>query len=316
LEARNRFIRETFGRYTSDDIVEVLLDMPEGLRLGGEKREVTILMSDLRGFTSMVERLEPTTVVALLNHYLSAMIEVIQHNGGTIDEIIGDAILVLFGAPVQMPDAALRAIRAALQMQQAMQQVNAHNARQGWPEISMGIALHTVNLTGRIESYTLGGQVLVSPSLMQAAGPGLILGEEVKVSAKGMPEPLLCRELLGHEAYPELSLAVPESQLMMLPIPVPCSMIKLTGKQLDNQEHPATLRGVAPGQAVLATACPLEQYSNIIVRLEGGTGQDAPELYAKVIRFFEEPEGCCVLHFTSVSPAMQVQLDRLMGKSE
>ena len=78
LESRNRFIRETFGRYTSDDIVEVLLDMPEGLKLGGEKRELTILMTDLRGFTAMVERLEPTAVVALLNHYLSAMIEIIQ----------------------------------------------------------------------------------------------------------------------------------------------------------------------------------------------------------------------------------------------
>jgi len=89
LETRNRFIRETFGRYTSDDIVEVLLDMPEGLKLGGEKRELTILMTDLRGFTAMVERLEPTAVVALLNNYLSAMIEIIQQYGGTIDEIIG-----------------------------------------------------------------------------------------------------------------------------------------------------------------------------------------------------------------------------------
>lgn len=100
LERRNEFIRKVFGRYTSDEVVEALLDAPDGLKLGGEKRTVTILMSDLRGFTALAERLEATEVVSLLNHYLSAMVEVIQRNGGTIDEIIGDAILVLFGAPV------------------------------------------------------------------------------------------------------------------------------------------------------------------------------------------------------------------------
>ncbi len=335
LETRNRFIRETFGRYTSDDIVEVLLDMPEGLKLGGEKRELTILMTDLRGFTAMVERLEPTAVVALLNHYLSAMIEIIQQHGGTIDEIIGDAILVLFGAPVPMPDAARRAVRCALQMQRAMQEVNEHNARLGWPEISMGIGLHTgeavvgnlgstkrskygvvgrtVNLTARIESYTIGGQVLVSPSLIQAAGPGLILGEEIKVSAKGMREPLGCRDLLGHEDYPELGLEVQEEQFVTLAAPVPCYFVILEGKHLEDQRHPATLTGLAPGQAVLATASPLTRHSNIILYLEGESSQEeAPELYAKVIRILAEPENCCVLHFTSVSPAMQLHLNRLM----
>ena len=120
LERRNQFIRETFGRYTSDDIVGVLLDLPEGLKLGGEKRQVTLLMSDLRGFTALAERLEATKVVALLNHYLSAMVELIHQRGGTIDEIIGDAIFVLFGAPLVMPDAAQRAVCCALEMQKAM----------------------------------------------------------------------------------------------------------------------------------------------------------------------------------------------------
>jgi adenylate cyclase len=168
--------------------------MPEGLNLGGEKREITLLMSDLRGFTALVERLEPTTVVALLNHYLSAMVEVIQRNRGTIDEIIGDAIFVLFGAPLVMEDSARRGVRCALEMQKAMLGVNEYNLTQGWPEIEMGIALHTgevvvgnigstkrskygvvgrtVNLTARIESFTVGGQILVSPALLQRCRPG------------------------------------------------------------------------------------------------------------------------------------------------
>jgi hypothetical protein len=131
LERRNRFIRETFGRYTSDEIVGVLLDMPEGLKLGGEKREITLLMSDLRGFTALVERLEPSVVVALLNHYLSIMVEIIQKNHGTIDEIIGDAIFVLFGAPLAMADSARLAVRCALEMQKAMLGVNEYNLAQG-----------------------------------------------------------------------------------------------------------------------------------------------------------------------------------------
>ena len=276
-------------------------------------------------------------MVALLNYYLSAMIEIIQQYGGTIDEIIGDAILVLFGAPVQMPDAARRAVCCALEMQRAMKRVNEYNAGMGWPEIGMGIGLHTgeavvgnlgstkrskygvvgrtVNLTARVESYTVGGQVLVSPSLMEAAGPGLILGEEIKVSAKGMQEPLLCRDLLGHEDYPELGVEVREQQFMMLRPPVPCSFVRLEGKHLGGQRLPATLTGLAPGQAVLAAASPLTQHSNIILYLEGDSNQEeSPELYAKVIRILTEPENGCVLHFTSVSPDMQVQLDRLMAR--
>jgi adenylate cyclase len=337
LEDRNRFIRQTFGRYTSDDIVQVLLDMPEGLKLGGEKRELTILMTDLRGFTAMVDRLEPTAVVALLNHYLSAMIEIIQENGGTIDEIIGDAILVLFGAPALMPDAARRAVRCALMMQQAMQAVNRHNAFMGWPEISMGIGLHTgeavvgnlgstkrskygvvgrtVNLTARVESYTIGGQVLVSPSLIDAAGPGLVLGEEIKVEAKGMKEPLNCRDLLGHEDFPELAIGAKEQQFLTLPAPVSCYFVRLVGKHLESQKHPATLTGLTAGQALMVSASTLTRHSNIIVRFEDESGVDPPELYAKVIRLLEEPDQGCVLHFTSVSPAMQVHLDRLLGKS-
>ena len=133
LERRNEFIRKVFGRYTSDEVVEALLDAPDGLKLGGEKREVTILMSDLRGFTALAERLEATEVVSLLNHYLSAMVEVIQQHGGTIDEIIGDAILVLFGAPVAMENDAQRAVLCALGMQKAMGGVNEQNLQRAGP---------------------------------------------------------------------------------------------------------------------------------------------------------------------------------------
>jgi adenylate cyclase len=334
LERRNQFIRETFGRYTSDDIVGVLLDMPEGLKLGGEKREVTLLMSDLRGFTAMAERLEATEVVSLLNHYLSVMVELIHLTGGTIDEIIGDAIFVLFGAPMVMPDAAQRAARCALEMQKAMRGVNEHNFKMGWPEIEMGIGIHTgevvvgnigstkrskyavvgstVNLTARIESFTVGGQVLVSPTLINAAGTGLILGDEVKVHAKGMREALGCRELLGHEDHPELLLQEEVASVTTLAEPIPFSYMSLMDKHLDEKMHPGTLLSLSTRRAIVEVTYPLELYVNIMLRLEAEAGEEESELYAKVIHRLDESIRRYLIHFTSVSPGVQGRLQRLI----
>ena len=127
LELRNRFIRTTFGRYLTDEVVTSLLDSPEGLKLGGEKRQVTILMADLRGFTSLSGRLGPEQVVAILNRYLGTMADIIMEYQGTIDEFIGDAIFVIFGAPLWMNDHAQRAVACAVAMQLAMATVNAQN---------------------------------------------------------------------------------------------------------------------------------------------------------------------------------------------
>ena len=338
LERRNEFIRKTFGRYTSDEVVEALLDTPDGLKLGGEKREVTILMSDLRGFTALAERLEATEVVSLLNHYLSAMVEVIQQNGGTIDEIIGDAILVLFGAPLATPDAGRRAVLCALGMQKAMGSVNEHNLHTGWPEIQMGIAVHTgdvvvgnigstkrskygvvgrtINTTARIESFTVGGQVIVSPTLIQVAGPGLLLGDEVEVHAKGMREALRCRQLLGHEDHPELGLEE-EAGCALLAEPMPVRYVLLAGKHFNEQMEPATLLALSQRRAVMEPAGPLSPYSNLLLRLEAESGEEqVPELYAKVLRPLNESGNRCFIHFTSVPPGVRARLDRLAGKGE
>src|SRR5512137_324966 len=295
LERRNEFIRKVFGRYTSDEIVEALLDAPEGLKMGGEKRQVTILMSDLRGFTALAERLEATEVVSLLNQYLSAMVEVIQRNGGTIDEIIGDAILVLFGAPVALENDAQRAALCALEMQRAMGVVNEQNLKKGWPAIEMGIALHTgevvvgnigsvkrskygvvgrtINTTARIESFTVGGQVIVSPTLVEAAGRGLILGDEVEVHAKGMKEPLRCRQLLGHADRPELGLGE-ETACAALPQPLPVEYVLLTGKHFNEQMESAMFVALSDRQAVLQTRSPVPAHSNLLVRLVGVAGEE------------------------------------------
>ncbi len=340
LERRNAFIRKTFGRYTSDEIVEALLDAPDGLKLGGEKREVTLLMSDVRGFTALAERLEPTEVVALLNHYLLVMVDLIQRSGGTIDEIIGDAILVLFGAPLAIEDAVQRAVRCALEMQKAMRGVNEHNLQRGWPEIEMGIALHTgevvvgnigstkrskygvvgrtVNLTARIESFTVGGQVLVSPALIGAAHRGLVLGDEVEIHAKGMREALRCRELLGHEDHPQLVLEREEETICTtLAEPVPLQYVRLTDKHLNEQMQPATLVGLSHRRAVVEAEGPLPPYANIMLRFEVEAGEEeAPELYAKVISPLDDSCGRYLIHFTSVPLGMRTRLQRFQSGTE
>src|SRR5512134_1471837 len=124
LARAHELVRRAFGRYVSEEVAVSILQSPEGLELGGEEREVTILMSDLRGFTALAARLTPHEVIEFLNVYLEAMVDVISRYEGTIDEIIGDAMLVIFGAPVACEDHAARAVACALAMQLAMSDVN------------------------------------------------------------------------------------------------------------------------------------------------------------------------------------------------
>ncbi|MGB6066268.1 MAG: adenylate/guanylate cyclase domain-containing protein [Desulfomonilaceae bacterium] len=118
------FIKDTFGSYLSPEVVSEILKSPAGIHLGGELREVTILVSDLRGFTSLSASLPPEVVVKILNQFLEKMVEIIIRHGGTIDEFTGDGILAFFGAPRLMTDATTRAVQCAVDMQQAMPELN------------------------------------------------------------------------------------------------------------------------------------------------------------------------------------------------
>ena len=219
LEKRNRFIRRTFGRYLSDEIVNTLLEHPDGLDLGGGYRTVTILMTDIRNFTDLCERLDPERVVKLLNNYLSVMTRVIMAYGGTVDEFIGDAVLALFGAPIQRPDDVDRAIACALSMQLAIEEVNALNTADGLPEICMGIGINTgeviagnigsdkrlkyavvgrhVNLAARVEAQTEGGQVLASDYTVHGASAPLTITSSGSVQMKGIREEILVHDIRG-----------------------------------------------------------------------------------------------------------------------
>ena len=216
---RNEFIRSVFGRYLTDDIVETLLDSPEGLKLGGERREITILMADIRGFTKLSSHLEPEKVVTLVNNFLSEMTRVIISRGGTIDEFIGDAVLALFGAPRAMEGHVEKAVACALEMQEAMQAVNDLNRKSGLPELATGIGIntgevivgnigseqrakygvvgHNVNFAARVESYTDGGQILVSDRTLEACAGLLETRGEMTVRPKGFDEDVRIHDICG-----------------------------------------------------------------------------------------------------------------------
>src|SRR5262249_61421794 len=254
MEAHGAFIRETFGRYVSDDVVAILLSSPEALALGGELRKVTVLMSDLRGFTALAERLSPEAAITFLNGYLQTMVDLILSYHGTINEIMGDGILVIFGAPTAAPDDAERAVACALAMQLAMDGVNARSRERGLPEIEMGIGIHTGavivgnigsarrmkyaaggtpgNLTGRIESYTTGGQNLMSESTHKECASVASVSRQLQIEAKGARLPLTVWEVTGIGGPHSLFLHPPPSLMIPLEVPIAVRYAVLEGKHV------------------------------------------------------------------------------------
>lgn len=210
IEKSHRFIKNTFGRYLSSEIVSKLLDKPDGLDMGGKLQTVTILMADIRSFTTISENLTPQQVVKMLNNYLGTMADVIMSHDGTVDEFIGDAILALFGAPVSKPDDADRAIACAIKMQAQIESINKTNISHGLPPITMGIGIntgeviagnigsnkrakygvvgHTVNITSRIEDQTKPGEILVSEKTLEVCKSSFNLGRSIDLQPKGISE--------------------------------------------------------------------------------------------------------------------------------
>ncbi|NEO82839.1 MAG: adenylate/guanylate cyclase domain-containing protein [Spirulina sp. SIO3F2] len=256
-------IRKTFGRYLTDAVVENLLENPEGLKMGGERRLITILTSDLRGFTALSERISPEEVVNILNLYLSYMADVITAYQGTIDEFMGDGILVLFGAPTNRPDDARRAVACAVAMQQAMTAVNQEMQKMKLPSLEMGIGINTgevvvgnigsekrtkygivgsqVNLTYRIESYTTGGQILISPTTRQAAGADLRIDAEKEVMPKGVRAPIAIYDVGGIGGEYQLYLDRTPEVFYPLAQPIELTYSLLEGKHLNVHALPGKL---------------------------------------------------------------------------
>ncbi len=337
LELRNRFIRETFGRYLSDEVVASLLDSPTGLQLGGEKRKVTLLMSDLRGFTSLSERLAPERVVAILNRYLATMVTIIKQYQGTIDEFIGDAIFVLFGAPIWQEDDAQRAVACAVAMQVAMASVNDQNRQDGLPDVEMGIGVHTgevvvgnigspermkygvvgshVNLTSRIQSFTLGGQILISEPTRKEVEAILKIGKQMEVKAKGFEQPIPLSEVRGIGGGHNLLLPETEDALVPLPQEIPLRYIVVEGDHLSGEMLTGSFIKLSTKGAEAHLENPVPPLSNLNMHLIDSNGEEIPGvLYGKVVEKLSESSTDFSVRFTSMSPQIEKFLHRLLGQ--
>ena len=219
LERNQTFIRKVFGRYLSEEIVATLLEDPDGLDMGGTQRKVSVLMADIRGFTTIAEQLSPQRVVRLLNNYLGTMSEIIMKYNGTVDEFIGDAILAIFGAPITRENDTDRAISCAIEMQAAISEINQRNRAENLPEITIGISIntglvvagnigsekrtkygvvgHTVNQTARIEEHCGPDSILISEATLNDSKATLQLGETKTITAKGILKAIKIFELHG-----------------------------------------------------------------------------------------------------------------------
>ncbi|KTC85615.1 MULTISPECIES: adenylate/guanylate cyclase domain-containing protein [Legionella] len=212
LELRNRFIHKIFSFYMSDEVVKTILESPERQKLGGQENKITIMFSDLRNFTPLSEALSGEKLISLLNGYFTKMVRVIEKYQGTVDAFIGDAIMVIFGAPHSLGNDSLRAITCALEMQKELKKLNRANQKLNLPHLEMGIGINTglavvgnigskkrmqysaigsaVNLSSRIQGLSLGGQTLISESTYQEVAKDIEISGHLRVKVKGIDSPI------------------------------------------------------------------------------------------------------------------------------
>jgi class 3 adenylate cyclase len=339
IEKRD-FIRDTFGRYVTQEVVKRLLESKGALELGGERREVSILMSDLRAFTAITAGMEPEQVITFLNRYLGKMIEILVDYRAVIDEIVGDGILAFFGAPEPMEDHPARAVACALQMQTAMEEINALNEADGLPHLEMGIAVNTgavvvgnigsekrtkysvvgshVNFTSRIEAYALGGEVLISEDSYQRVKDLVDIRDRVQVQMKGIPGTSTIYDVKGiHGPY---DIALKEKSQILIPLAekIPVHVYRMSEKIVTGATGRAMISQLSETSAVLDHAGELEAWEDIRLNLLDEQSAELPgKIYGKVtaVKPLGENLHEAAIRFTSVSPELVQIIQKAMTRA-
>ncbi|MCF6290605.1 MAG: adenylate/guanylate cyclase domain-containing protein, partial [Desulfobacterales bacterium] len=233
-EKEKGFLRQAFSRYVSDAVVEQMTNSPEKLSLAGEQKELSIIFSDIRGFTTISEKLSPAQIVELLHDYFTPMTRVITNNYGTLDKFIGDAIMAFWNAPIDIPDHKIKALRSVVEMVAALDDLNKVFAKKYGLTIDIGIGLHAgivqvgnigtddlfdytiigddVNITSRLEGLTkfYGVKCIVSETMKSVCPGGILLQDLDLVRVKGRTEPIRIFGLYSpkrHHKNPEQELA-------------------------------------------------------------------------------------------------------------
>lgn len=296
LEVRNEFIRDVFGRYLSDTIVDSILEQKKVPLVGGEKKEVTMIFSDLRGFSAIAETMDARELIDMLNHYLEQMIHVISEWNGTILEFIGDAIVAVFGAPLPSKKAEEDAVSCAVWMQKVMEQVNSFNVRNGYPILQMGVGVHRgeviignigsqkklkydiigkhVNLTSRIESYSVGGEILISHSVLEHIHKPIKITQEKEIWPKGMKERVKIYQISGIGV--DMLDTVPD-EIKPLLLPIACEVRLIAEKTVTEEKLNIHIIAVSRKKIVFETEYLFKEYDNLEFFCEG------QRCYAKVL---------------------------------
>jgi class 3 adenylate cyclase len=325
--AKRDFIRDTFGRYVTQAVVNQLMESADGLKLGGENRELSILMSDLRGFTALTSDMNPERVITFLNRYLSKMIEILLEHRAVIDEIIGDGILAFFGAPEPMEDHPHTAVACALKMQAAMVEINALNETDGLPHLEMGIAVNTgnavvgnigsekrtkygavgaqVNFTGRMESFSVGGQVLISPSTFKRVSDVVEVDHGFEVQMKGVPGTITLYDIQGMSGPYRIRLVKNRDCLTLLPEPLAARLYRIKDKIVAGKTQRVWITHLCPSEAILICDGELAQWEDVHLDLLHENGMEIPgKIFGKIMEL--KPAGDqrqqASLRFTYVAP--------------
>ena len=329
LEEMTSLLKKLFGRYLSPEVTESLIENPSAIELAGrrnKRKEVTILMTDLRGFTALSERLEPEQVVNMLNTYFEVMVEVALKHNGTIIEITGDSLLVIFGAPSEMPDRVERAIACAIEMQNSISKVNDMNRSADLPELEMGIGINEtevilgsvgsskrskyavvgsgVNMTSRIESYSVGGQILVSESVKKKLGDMLRIDNQYEIIPKGAERPLQIYDVGGIAGPYNLALERKTPSLAILLRSIPIRYMTLAGTCDDNIGHKGFIARLSLQQAEIASEESLASLTNLKIHLADVDERLASyDLYGKVGESIGDHR--YLVRFTSIPPEVE-----------
>ena len=224
-----RKMKRLFGQYVSKDVYEQLVANPELARLGGHRREMTVLFSDIRGFTTLSEKGQPEDVVQTLNEYFTRMVHLVFLHKGTLDKFVGDMVMALFGAPLADPQHADHAVEAALDMVAELEKLNRRWKAEGRPELDIGIGINTgpmiagnigseaimsytvigdaVNLGSRLESLNkqYGTRIIISDATRQQLTGSYLFRPLGDVVVKGKTKPVAIFEVVGRADAVEAS---------------------------------------------------------------------------------------------------------------
>jgi len=327
--AKRDFIRDTFGRYVTQEVVKKLLESEAALEMGGEIREVSLIMSDLRGFTAIIADMAPEQVITFLNRYLSKMIEILLDNRAVIDEILGDGILAFFGAPEPLEDHPARAVACALAMQQAMDEINAANEADGLPRLAMGIGVNTgpvvvgnigserrtkysvvgsdVNFASRMEAFALAGQVLISTATYSRVQDLVEVGNVLQAEMKGMPGLATLYDIRGIGAPYNIRLRGKEEKLKPLPDRIRVQLHHIKNKIVADATGPAWVTHLCDTAALVVTEGQVEAWEDVrLTFLDDDQEPASGHIYGKVTSVKPLGDDRCeiLVSFTSVPAAI------------